>query len=158
MSPIAWTSPRTWVAGEVVSAALMNTHVRDNLLELNGTASAWTAYTPTVSNITVGNGVLVGAYKQRGKSVEFRIAFTLGSTSAVGTDPNFSPPVTSVATTQVAACVLSDASANTYAAAAYILAGTGVVPKSATGGISASLPFVWTTNDQIQITGVYEAA
>ena len=30
---MAWTAPRTWVAGELVSAALLNTHVRDNLLE-----------------------------------------------------------------------------------------------------------------------------
>ena len=30
---MAWTAPRTWVTGEVVTAALMNTHVRDNLLE-----------------------------------------------------------------------------------------------------------------------------
>lgn len=29
---MAWTSPRTWVASEIVTAALMNTHVRDNLL------------------------------------------------------------------------------------------------------------------------------
>ena len=27
---MAWTAPRTWVAGEVVTAAYMNTHVRDN--------------------------------------------------------------------------------------------------------------------------------
>ena len=31
---MAWTAPRTWVVGEVVTAALMNTHVRDNLLFL----------------------------------------------------------------------------------------------------------------------------
>lgn len=31
---MAWTAPRTWVAGELVTAALMNTHVRDNLTEL----------------------------------------------------------------------------------------------------------------------------
>ncbi len=30
---MAWTAPRTWVADEIVTAALMNTHVRDNLLE-----------------------------------------------------------------------------------------------------------------------------
>lgn len=30
---MAWTAPRTWVTGETVTAALMNTHVRDNLLE-----------------------------------------------------------------------------------------------------------------------------
>lgn len=28
---MAWTTPRTWVAGETVTASLMNTHVRDNL-------------------------------------------------------------------------------------------------------------------------------
>ena len=28
---MAWTDPRTWVTGEVVTASLMNTHVRDNL-------------------------------------------------------------------------------------------------------------------------------
>jgi hypothetical protein len=27
---MAWTAPRTWIAGEVVTASLMNTHVRDN--------------------------------------------------------------------------------------------------------------------------------
>lgn len=27
---MAWTSPRTWIAGETVTASIMNTHVRDN--------------------------------------------------------------------------------------------------------------------------------
>ena len=31
---MAYTSPRTWSTGEVVTAALMNTHLRDNLLAL----------------------------------------------------------------------------------------------------------------------------
>jgi hypothetical protein len=31
---MAWTAPRTWIAGEVVTASLMNTHVRDNLAYL----------------------------------------------------------------------------------------------------------------------------
>lgn len=33
---MAWTSPRTWVTSEVVTAATMNAHVRDNLNALNG--------------------------------------------------------------------------------------------------------------------------
>lgn len=28
---MAWTAPRTWVTGELVTASIMNTHVRDNL-------------------------------------------------------------------------------------------------------------------------------
>lgn len=31
---MAWTTPRTWTDGEVVTASIMNTHIRDNLLEL----------------------------------------------------------------------------------------------------------------------------
>lgn len=33
---MGWTSPRTWVTSEVVTASVMNTHVRDNLNALNG--------------------------------------------------------------------------------------------------------------------------
>lgn len=31
---MAWTAPRTWVAGELVTASLLNTHIRDNELYL----------------------------------------------------------------------------------------------------------------------------
>ncbi|CAB4166843.1 hypothetical protein UFOVP848_1, partial [uncultured Caudovirales phage] len=30
---MSWTTPRTWTPGEVLTASLLNTHVRDNLLE-----------------------------------------------------------------------------------------------------------------------------
>ena len=30
---MSWSAPRTWTLGETVTAALMNTHIRDNLLE-----------------------------------------------------------------------------------------------------------------------------
>ncbi len=36
---MAWTSPRTWVAGELITAAIMNAHVRDNLLILKDPVS-----------------------------------------------------------------------------------------------------------------------
>jgi hypothetical protein len=31
-----WTTPRTWVAGELVTASMMNTHVRDNMNAVKG--------------------------------------------------------------------------------------------------------------------------
>jgi len=31
---MTWTAPRTWLTGELVTASLMNTHIRDNLLHL----------------------------------------------------------------------------------------------------------------------------
>lgn len=51
---MAWTAPRTWVAGEVVTAALLNTHVRDNLSYLKDLAVA----TPTLGSnvVTAGEG------------------------------------------------------------------------------------------------------
>jgi len=33
---MAWTSNRTWVVGEIVTAAIMNTYIRDNLNYLKG--------------------------------------------------------------------------------------------------------------------------
>lgn len=36
---MAWTAPRTWTTGELVTAAFLNTHLRDNLSYLAGFAS-----------------------------------------------------------------------------------------------------------------------
>lgn len=30
---MAWTTPRTWIPGELLTASLLNTHLRDNLLD-----------------------------------------------------------------------------------------------------------------------------
>lgn len=39
---MAWTAPRTWATAEVVTAAMLNTHVRDNLKYLKGQGGAIT--------------------------------------------------------------------------------------------------------------------
>jgi hypothetical protein len=46
---MAWTSPRTWAVSEFVTAALMNTHVRDNLLFLKSN--------PEIGRATLATGV-----------------------------------------------------------------------------------------------------
>ena len=33
---MSWTTPRTWVQGELVTHDLLNTQIRDNLTDLNG--------------------------------------------------------------------------------------------------------------------------
>ena len=40
---MAWTSPRTWVSSELVTASMLNTHLRDNLLALDAALSVITA-------------------------------------------------------------------------------------------------------------------
>jgi len=61
---MAWTTPRTWVDGEIVTADIMNTHVRDNLdylkERLDGTATQYvrtaTDYTTTSTTLTAVDG------------------------------------------------------------------------------------------------------
>lgn len=55
-----YTSPRTWVASETVTAALLNTHLRDQLLHIAGT-SGFTG-TPTAGRgIEPASGYFMGA-------------------------------------------------------------------------------------------------
>lgn len=59
---MAWTNPRSWVAGEVLTASTLNTHLRDNLLaisanpalEIVSTVSVTADYTltDTVTEVT----------------------------------------------------------------------------------------------------------
>ncbi len=56
------------------------------------TTAAWTSYTPTLTNLTQGNGTVVATYRRLGKILDLRFKFTLGSTSAVSTNPAISLP------------------------------------------------------------------
>jgi hypothetical protein len=51
---MAWTAPRTWVSGEVVTAPLLNTHLRDNL-NFIGNPMACKAYHN--ANVAISAGV-----------------------------------------------------------------------------------------------------
>lgn len=66
----AWTSPRTWVTGEVVTASVMNTHVRDNLAYLKDSPtfdgsiiiSGTAASSPNISNVSSDSIIKAWAY------------------------------------------------------------------------------------------------
>jgi hypothetical protein len=55
---------------------------------------AWTPYTPTTSNITMGNGTVTGAYRKLGRIVHAAAAWTFGSTSALTGRPSIGVPFT----------------------------------------------------------------
>jgi hypothetical protein len=40
---MAWTNPRTWVTGETVTAAQLNTHLRDNMVDLDARLDTYDA-------------------------------------------------------------------------------------------------------------------
>lgn len=88
-------TPRTWVVGEVVAAATMNTEIRD---QFNSMFAAWTTYTPTWTSSgtapAIGNGTLLGRYMKIGRTVICHINMTTGSLSTYGTgNYNWSLPV-----------------------------------------------------------------
>lgn len=51
---MGWTAPRTWVVGEIETAAIFNPHIRDNLLYLKGNAGAVTIEDELLSVVAAG--------------------------------------------------------------------------------------------------------
>lgn len=127
----------------------------------------WTAYTPTLSNATLGNGTVVGRYRVLdGKTVTFVARFLLGTTSTLTAGSfGISLPVTSAAGTGApeglvtATCYKS--STNTL-----YLAGGGIGATSTTvspyvhasTGINNTNPFTWGSGDVFDIASTYETA
>ncbi len=156
----------------VVTANIADTAVTPAKLQ-SGTGSgwSWSTWSPTLTNLTQGNGTVVAKYIQVGKSVFYYFRFTLGSTSAVGTGGSFTLPVTSVATYTVNDWIGSGAavvgsSANFYCQTAWLSSttarpifwGTASTYLGTAAATSASVPGSWTTNDYFQLQGFYEAA
>lgn len=82
---MVWTTPRTWSVGDLETAALFNSEIRDKFAMIGG---AWTAYTPTWTAATtapaIGNGSLQGYYNLVGKTLDVRIYMLCGSTTTFG--------------------------------------------------------------------------
>lgn len=158
---MAWTAPRTWVASEVVTASIGNTHWRDNLKMIG---DAWEAYTPTLLNWTLGNGTLTGKRMLAGKWVRFSIELTLGSTSTTAGNLRFAAPATPRIATDlvpIGTAYLLDTSASArrlWVAAYTTVGGTGICPHDASGtGINATTPWTWATGDLVSINGEFES-
>lgn len=170
---MAWTAPRTWTTGELVTAAIMNTHIRDNQLTLN-----WTTWSPSYSNITVGSGTVTSRYMHVGGSGGTVIAFwqfTFGSGSAYGNAGGefVSVPVAPAAhyvdaKGTVGQGVFSDANGSTFLSLVrfndtlsdfdIVLADTSSAVGVIQSAVTATDPFTFATGDIINFTAVYEAA
>ncbi len=137
-----------------------------------GVSGAWVSYTPTFSGGTwaVGNGTFTDTkYKQLGKTVIVKGVFTFGSTTAkaAATALTMSLPVTPIASTDAAPGnmqFLDSGTANVLGTVS--VQPTNMVPGALAvsgtsvnyGGVTATSPFTWATNDQIRWTLIYEAA
>lgn len=165
---MAWTTPRTWVALETVTAALLNTHLRDNLNALG----TWTSYTPTWTaasvNPTIGNGTRVGRYISVGKTVIFEIQFTMGNTTSFGTGAySIALPVAAARQDLTFHGSIRDVgSSNSYpikgeltgSATTMILRQWSTTAGNQFASVGPSTPFTFANTDIISISGTYEAA
>ncbi len=61
---MVWTAPRTWTAGEVVTASIMNVHVRDDLnaLRTPAVATKTAAYIVTDADDVIRCDATLGAF------------------------------------------------------------------------------------------------
>lgn len=159
---MAWNTPSPAAGGADILASFWNAQVRDNLTELGG---PWTSFTPTLLNVTVGNGTLLGRRSLSGKLVHWWVSFTLGSTSSVTGTIVVNLPATARNTADRAPlgmAVLRDASPVTfrnYFVSASGANAVGAVLNDANGTLSnATSPWTWAVGDSIEINGVYESA
>lgn len=135
--------------------------------ELNAGAAAWTTWTPTLTNITVGNGTQVAKYAFFGRTVFAKWRFTLGSTSVMSSGPTISLPVAMADSLEMheSRVMAYDASAFLpYPGAGYVVGASFVPQVVNTAGtyavltaITATVPFTWTTSDYLQFLVTYEA-
>lgn len=138
--------------------------------------AAWTSWTPTLTNLTIGNGVITGKYQQIGKLVFFRLTIVLGSTSSVSNSASgvsFSLPQTRAANagtatlTPMGQCRFYDLSATTGYEGRSLNATTTTALLAALDAsasflkssvVKDTVPFVWATGDEINCQGWYESA
>lgn len=128
----------------------------------------WQDWSPSYTNITIGDGTVVARYIQIGTLVTVSWFFTVGSTSTVD-NPLVSLPVTPADTTtrEIGEVGLIDTGTKTWQGAIRIQTGGAnfqvrVVDSSGTYGavtnLSTTVPFTWTTGDLIEARFTYEAA
>lgn len=157
---MAWSTPSTFVAGATLTAAQLNAMGGD-LAILGG---AWTDDTAarassaiwTTTGASVGNGTLVSRYRLAGKTLDWLIILTFGSTTSAGsTQFTFAYPG-GVSILNAGALVnvrLFDSSAtSTYLATGVVNAATVNLDAIASAAgllttVNNASPFTWATGD-----------
>lgn len=131
---------------------------------------AWTDWSPTLTNLTVGGGGSVTArYRELGKTLDFRFKFVFGAGSAVGTDPQFTLPATAHAgyafleDTMGRAVLYDNGTAVRSGELRFVPGATVVIMQvtAATGNhtsVTATSPWTWATGDSLAAYGTIELA
>ena len=155
---MAWTSPRTYVAGEVITASILNTDHRDNLKAIG---DPWTAYTPTWTGtgFAIGNGTITGAWLSAGKLTLFRFIATIGTTTTVGTGAySIGLPSTAI-TTNIPVGDLTVFNGSARQRNMYANTTTTAAAQDESGAfVTGAAPFALVSTNTLKGVGFYEAA
>ena len=130
---------------------------------------AWTAYTPTFTNLTVGNGTIDFKFVQIGKTVHARGSLVFGSTTTVTGSIIFSTPVAAITAggnPHVANATMNDSGTATFTGHLSLNNTTNFQLQAQRADATyttrtvanATVPFTWTTNDAILFFATYQAA
>lgn len=152
---------------EIIDGSITSAKLSTSSGEIGG---AWQTWTPTFTNLTVGNGTLSAYYARIGKLVAVTLSFTLGTTSSMGSGPNYTLPATAasryssgielgpvfVEDTGTAAYIANTRTTSTTLANMEIMTASGTYVG--VGGITSTAPMTWTTGDRFSFSYVYEAA
>ena len=121
------------------------------------------SWTPTWTNLTVGNGTTTATFNVNESAFYFNLLFTLGSTSAVGTSPVFTPPITMGGSglDVIGTVHMLGPGGVGYPGSAFLSTSTavGMFAHTVTGstirfsGITATVPFTWATDHRIHVAG-----
>ena len=131
--------------------------------------AAWTTWTPTHTNLTVGaGGVVTARHRLVGKTLDWKWKFKYGTGSAVGTSPRFTLPYTPHSSylsleDEIGNGVLYSSGLTNRGAVAPLISGATleIVTYGSTGahsGIEAGLPWSWNADDTLMLKGLTEIA
>lgn len=172
---MAWTTPRTWVTNEQVTAALMNTHVRDNLdaVAPSGTTFTASGYTPALTadttDPTLGTGSTAsGRYLRLGDLVTVQLLIQFGTSGAaagngvyeISVPVNIASDVSTVVS--VGAGYIRDDTAGKWlpvSAHRFSASTVHMVFDNGSGArVAYNNPWTWAASDRLSLQLSYEAA
>ena len=148
-------NPFPFVAGAVLTAA-----------QMNGIGES-TTFTPTLTNVTVGNGTLTGSHVRINKLCFVSIKFVLGSTSSMTGNITFNLPFTASSSPYLGSnAVIEDAGTANYVGMVYQTSTTQatMAVQNVSGtypfrfATSATIPHTWANTDSFSMSIVYEVA
>jgi len=120
--------------------------------------SPWTAFTPSWTGFSIGDGTEVWKYRYAGGSLEIDGVTTMGSTSSVTSSMRFALPNGATTTAQgICALRLEDTgtTSNSVPGHGRVSGGTSLFLYRSEAGVAnvgVSIPFTWAATDVIRLT------